>query len=50
MLKSVEIPMEEFRWRMAKDFMYKEFGYKIEDTFFRIATKRGVGYKHRKKL
>jgi hypothetical protein len=50
MLKSIEIPMEEFRWRMAKDFMYKNFGYKIADALFREAIRYGVGYKNRRKL
>ncbi|RUP42189.1 MAG: hypothetical protein EKK63_02510 [Acinetobacter sp.] len=34
MLKTLEISLEEFRWRMAKDFMYKKFGYKIANALF----------------
>lgn len=48
MWKSMEIPIEEFRWRMAKDFMYRKFGYKIGDALFNQATRKGIGYKRRK--
>ena len=48
MRKSIEISIDEYRWRLAKDFMYKKFGYKIGDAIFRQARRRRVNYKNKK--
>jgi hypothetical protein len=45
LLKSLEVSLDLYRWRTAKGFMYKSFGYTISRLMYREAYRNGKHYK-----